>query len=65
MVSTATEDEEYTPEKAVNGLQGWVDCFEGVRLVDSLFLGDNTYPNEATKKEEQLQTAYNFGKQLL
>ena len=65
MVSTATEDESYVPEKAESGLQGWVDCFEGVRLVDSLFLGDNTYPNEASKKEEQLQTAYNFGKQLL
>ena len=28
MLSVATEDEEYVPEKAVSGLQGWVDCFE-------------------------------------
>ena len=25
MLSTATEDEAFVPEKAVNGLQGWVD----------------------------------------
>ncbi|MBO4696572.1 MAG: flavodoxin family protein, partial [Lachnospiraceae bacterium] len=28
LLSVAAEDEETTPEKAVNGLQGWVDCFE-------------------------------------
>ena len=28
MLSAATEDEEYVPEKAVSGLQGRVDCFE-------------------------------------
>ena len=64
MVSTATENAESTPEKAVSGLQGWVDCFEGVELVDSLFIGDNTYPNEASKKEDQLQKAYDFGKTI-
>ena len=25
---TAAEDETYVPEKAVSGLQGWIDCFE-------------------------------------
>ena len=64
MVSTATEDEESTPEKAINGLQGWVDCFDGVELVDSLFLGGNTNPNDARKNENQLTVAYDFGKNL-
>ena len=28
MLSVAAEDEAYVPEKAVSGLQGWVDCFK-------------------------------------
>ena len=64
MVSTATEDEESTPEKAESGLQGWVDCFDGVELVDSLFLGGNTNPNDARKNENQLASAYDFVKNL-
>ena len=64
MVSTATENEESTPEKAVNGLQGWVDCFDGVELSGSLFIGGNTNPNDARKKENQLTSAYDFGKNL-
>ena len=27
MLSVAAEDEEFVPEKAISGLQGWVDCF--------------------------------------
>ena len=64
MVSTATDDDPHTPEKAVNGLQGWVDCFEGVKLVDSLFLGGNSDPNEVSKKPDHLTKAYNFGKKI-
>ncbi len=28
MLMTAAENEDYVPEKAVSGLQGWIDCFE-------------------------------------
>ena len=65
MLSTAAEDEEYTPEKAVNGLQRWVDCFEEATLVDTLFCGGINDPAEASGKEEELNGAYKFGKSLL
>jgi len=61
MLSTAAEDEDYTPEKAVNGLQGWVDCFEKATLVDSLFCGGITNAGEALKKKEKQENAYSFG----
>ena len=35
-----------------------------VELADSLFLGGNTNPNDARKNENQLASAYNFGKNL-
>ena len=28
LLMTATEGEDYVPERAISGLQGWVDCFE-------------------------------------
>ena len=64
MLSTATEDEKTTPEKAVNGLQGWVDCFEKAELAGSLFCGGISDPGEANAKTEEQEEAYAFGKSL-
>ena len=65
LLSTAAEDEECTPEKAVSGLQGWVDCFEKVELAGSLFCGGINDPAEAAGKKKELEEAYEFGKTLL
>ena len=64
MMSCAAEDEDYVPEKAVSGLEGWVDCFEKARLAGSLFLGGIGAPAEAAKKEDALKKAYEFGRAL-
>ena len=64
MLSTAAEDEDSTPEKAVAGLRGWVDCFEKASLVDALFCGGVNGPGEAAAMEEELTKAYNFGMSL-
>ena len=64
MLSTAAEDEEYVPEKAVSGLQGWVDCFEKAELAASLFCGGISDPGQAAEKGDELSEAYQFGKAL-
>ena len=64
MLTTAAEDEETAPEKAVNGLQGWVDCFEKAELADTLFCGGINDPNEASVKSQELNEAYEFGKAI-
>ena len=64
MLSTATEDEATTPEKAVNGLQGWVYCFEKAELAGSLFCGGISNPGEAAGKTAELEEAYQFGRAL-
>lgn len=61
MLSTAEDDEESTPSKAVNGLQGWVDCFEKAELAGSLFCGGINAPGEAAEEKDALQKAYEFG----
>ncbi len=64
MLSVAAEDEGYVPEKAISGLQGWVDCFEKAQLAGSLFCGGINDTCEAEKHEEDLKKAYEFGKSL-
>lgn len=64
MLSVAAEDETYTPEKAVSGLGGWVDCFEKAKLCGSLFVGGLNGPGEASANAEALEKAYQFGKNL-
>ena len=64
MLSTAAEDEEYTPEKAVNGLQGWIDCFEKAEFAGTLFCGGINDPGEALEKAAELEEAFQFGTKI-
>lgn len=63
LLSVAAEEEDGVPEKALSGLQGWVDCFEGVRLKGSLFVGGVGEPL-AVEKSDALAKAYEFGRKL-
>ena len=63
-ISTAAEDGEYVSEKAVSGLQGWIDCFEKVTLAGALFCGGINDAGEAEHHKEQLEKAYEFGRSL-
>ena len=65
LLSCAADEDAATPEKAVNGLQGWMDCFEKAELTDSIFFGGINAPAEAAKKDEALNAAFEFGKMLL
>jgi len=64
MLSTASEDESFVPEKAESGLRGWIDCFEKANFAGSLFCGGVTGAGEAEKHEEHLKCAYEFGRNL-
>ncbi len=64
LLTTAAEDETYVPEKALSGLEGWVDCFAKAKLAGSLFCGGLTDVGEAEDHAEGLEKAYAFGKQL-
>ncbi len=64
MLSVAAEDEAETPQRAVSGLQGWVDCFEKAEFAGSLFCGGISDMGEANGKKEKQDEAYRFGKAL-
>ncbi|WP_054743887.1 flavodoxin family protein [Cellulosilyticum ruminicola] len=64
MIATAAEDEESTFDKAYNGLQGWVDCFEKASLFEIVTGGGITDANEAGKYAEVMKKAYELGRGL-
>ena len=63
MLSTAAEDEEYVPERALAGLTGWIDCFEQATLKGSLFCGGVDNPGDI-KDNDKLTEAFEMGKNI-
>ena len=60
LLTTAAEDEDQTPQRAVTGLTGWIDCYPKSRLAGTLFCGG---VNDAREIEgnPKLQEAYELG----
>ena len=64
MIATAAENEESTFEKAYQGLQGWVDCFEKAELKGIVTGGGINDANDAVNHADVMQKAYALGKNL-
>ena len=63
MLTTAAEDGSTVPERAVNGLSGWIDCYEKARLAGTVFAGGVDGPGDITG-HPALKTAYEMGCQV-
>ena len=61
-ISTAAEDSDETPARAVSGLQGWIDCYENARLAGTVFGGGANDRGEIRNSPDKLKEAYNMGK---
>ena len=59
-LATAAEDEDYVPQKAFSGIEGWVDCFEKAKFVGTLFCGGVTDIGEIDGNT-RLKDAYDMG----
>ena len=63
VLTSAAEDESYTPKKAVSGVVGWIDCYERCTLKGHLFCGGVNDPREISG-HAKLQEAYKMGKNV-
>lgn len=61
MLTSAADEAPVTPERAVAGLTGWIDCFERARLAGTVFAGGVEGPGEAEGRPA-LAEAYAAGK---
>ncbi len=63
MLSTASEDEDFVPQRAVSGLEGWIECFEKAHLAGSLFCGGVIDTGDIAENPK-LKESYNMGKSV-
>lgn len=61
MLTSAADDDKNAPQRAISGLEGWIECFERARLAGTVFAGGVTVSGEI-KGHPALQTAYAMGK---
>lgn len=61
MLTSAAEDEETVPQRAVSGLEGWIACFERARLAGTVFMGGVTAAGE-NPEHPALDRAYQLGR---
>jgi len=63
LLTSAAEDEETVPRRAVNGVEGWIECFERAKLAGTIFMGGVTEAGE-NPAHPALERAYRMGKEV-
>lgn len=63
MLTSAAEDDPHVPERALSGLEGWIECFERARLAGSVFAGGVNDPGEISG-HASLRAAYELGRSI-
>ncbi len=62
-LASAAENEGYAPERAISGLQGWIDCYEQAELKGTVFCGGVDAPGEIAGNAK-LNEAYEMGRNV-
>lgn len=63
LLATAADEEEQAMDGALNGIQGWISCFEKARLAGSIFAGGVDRAGEI-ENHPALERAYQMGKEM-
>ena len=63
LLSTAAEDGENVPKRAVNGLEGWIECFPKAHLAGTVFAGGVNAVGDI-KGHSAMNEAYEMGKAI-
>lgn len=62
-IATCAEDDEVAISKPTTTIEGWIDCFEGVKLVKT-FAGIGINSVKDLENTDYLKRAYEFGKAI-
>lgn len=63
LLVTAGEDDPNILGRVAQGLQGWIDCYDGTGLRGSVFAGGLNEPNAIRRRTDALDQARNLGLQ--
>ena len=64
LVTTSTEDSKDVADRVISGVQGWIDCFDNVKLKKTLSGGGAEGPNDVKNIPKLLKKAYEMGKNI-
>jgi len=64
LVTTSTENSKTVADRVISGVQGWIDCFENVKLKKTLSGGGAEGPNDVKKMPKLLKKAYELGNKI-
>ncbi len=60
LLATAADESDHAFDRAIAGLEGWIECFEKTRLVEAIVAGGVTSPGDIAK-HPSLDLAYQVG----
>lgn len=64
LIATAADSSQGVIQTVINGLNGWIACFDGVKLCGYVEGAGLEGPNEASTNAKLLEEAYNMGKNI-
>ena len=64
LLTASAEEEESASDGPVNGLSGWIACFEKARLAGVVRGGGVNKPGEMSRRMEKLAEVYELGKRI-
>ena len=62
LITSSYDDAPTASDRAVNGLKGWIECFEQSRFAGVLVGGGVNEPKDAANRKDLRQKAYELGK---
>ena len=64
VITTSADSSNGVIQTVLNGVNGWIACFDGVKLSGYLEAGGLEGPNEAQSNKDLMQKAYDMGKNI-
>jgi multimeric flavodoxin WrbA len=64
VITTSADSSNGVIQTVLNGVNGWIACFDGVKLSGYLEAGGLEGPNEAQNSKDLMQKAYDMGKNI-
>lgn len=64
VITTSADASKGVVQTVLNGVNGWVACFDGVELKGFLEAGGLNNPNDVQNEKELLEQAYNMGRNI-
>ncbi len=64
VITTSADSSDGVVQTVINGVNGWIACFNGVKLAGFLDGGGLESPNDALNRKDLMEKAFNLGKNI-